>query len=83
MELFVYKLIGNSYMNINFISIDCRFAARYSAKFLVESDFYNILIISYINLVCPQTFSHTVMCKVCLTASNTLLNADAFVRLNH
>ena len=23
-------------------------------------------------LVCPQTFSHSVMCKVCLTASNTL-----------
>ena len=34
-------------------------------------------------LVCPQTFSHTVMCKVCLTASNTLFDADAFVRLNH
>ena len=34
-------------------------------------------------LVCPQTFSHTVMCKVCLTASNTLFYADAFVRLNH
>ena len=34
-------------------------------------------------LVCPQTFSHTVMCKVCLTASNTLFDSDAFVRLNH
>ena len=34
-------------------------------------------------IVCPQTFSHTVMCKVCLTASNTLFDADAFVRLNH
>ena len=33
-------------------------------------------------LVCPQTFSHTVMCKVCLTASNTLFDADAFVPLN-
>ena len=34
-------------------------------------------------LVCPQTYSHTIMCKVCLTASNTLFGADAFVRLNH
>ena len=34
-------------------------------------------------LVCPQTFSHTVMCKVCLTASNTLFDANVFVRLNH
>ena len=34
-------------------------------------------------LVCPQTFSHTVVCKVCLTASNTLFDADAFVRPNH
>ena len=34
-------------------------------------------------LVCLQTFSYTVMCKVCLTASNTLFDADAFVRLNH
>ena len=34
-------------------------------------------------VVCPQTFSHTVTCKVCLTASNTLFDADAFVPLNH
>ena len=35
-------------------------------------------------LVCPQTFSHTVMCKVCLTtASNMLFDADTFVRLHH
>ena len=35
------------------------------------------------NLVCPQTFSHTVMCNVCLTTSNTLFDGDTFVRLNH
>ena len=34
-------------------------------------------------LVCPQTYSHAVMCKVCLTASNTVFGADAVVRLNH
>ena len=38
---------------------------------------------SPLEVVCPQTFSHTVMCKVCLTASNTLFDADAFVPLNH
>ena len=32
-------------------------------------------------LVCPQTFSHTVLCNVCLTASNTVFGADAFVLL--
>ena len=36
-----------------------------------------------LDLVRPQTFSHTVMFKVCLTASNTLFDADAFVRLNY
>ena len=36
-----------------------------------------------IRLVCPQTFSHTVMCKVCLAASKTLFDADAFVQLNN
>ena len=34
-------------------------------------------------IVCPQTFSHTVVCKVCLTASNTIFDADAFVRQNN
>ena len=34
-------------------------------------------------LVCPETFSHTVMCKVCLAASNTLFDVDAFVQLCH
>ena len=39
--------------------------------------------VSKLVLVCQQTYSHTVMCKVCLTASNTVFGADAFVRLNH
>ena len=34
-------------------------------------------------LVCPQTFSHTVMCKVCLTDSNTVFSADAVFWQNH
>ena len=34
-------------------------------------------------LVCPQTFSHTVMCKIFLTVSNIVFGADALVRQNH
>ena len=34
-------------------------------------------------VVYPQTFSHTVMCKVCLLASNTVFGADAVVRQDY
>ena len=34
-------------------------------------------------LVWPQTYSHTVMCKVCLTASKAVFGGDAFVRVNY
>ena len=43
------------------------------------ADAYETTIIyrsSYYWLVCQQTFSYTVMCKVCLTASNRVFNAD-------
>ena len=34
-------------------------------------------------IVCPQTYLHRVMSKVCLTASNMVFDADALVRENH
>ena len=68
----MYKLQTGIDVNVKFTS-KCRIS---SDKIMSDLRFFTF--VDY-----TQTFSHTVMCKVCLTASKTLFDANAFVRLNH